>query len=31
MVQAAAEAVMAHLGKEGDLRSHAIDKELITA
>ena len=31
MVQAAAEAVMAHLEKEGDLRSHAIDKELITA
>ena len=31
MVQAAAEAVMAHLENEGDLRSRAIDQELITA
>ena len=31
MVQAAAEAVIAHLENEGDLRSQAIDQELIAA
>jgi hypothetical protein len=31
MVKSAAEAVMAHLENEGDLRSRAIDQELITA
>ncbi len=31
MVKSAAEAVMAHLESEGDLRSRAIDQELITA
>ena len=31
MVKAATEAVMAHLEKEGDLRSRAIDQELIAA
>ena len=31
MVRAATEAVMAHLEKEGDLRSKAIDQELISA
>ena len=31
MVKSAAEAVIAHLESEGDLRSRAIDQELITA
>ena len=31
MVKAASEAVIAHLESEGDLRSRAIDQELITA
>ena len=31
MVKSAAEAVMAHLENEGELRSRAIDQELITA
>ncbi len=31
MVRVATEAVMAHLEKEGDLRSKAIDQELISA
>ena len=31
MVKSATEAVMAHLEKEGDLRSRAIDRELIAA